>query len=104
MARLDEKVAVVPAVYGLEGLPELLDEFATVFLMKVNRVFDQLLDVLRTMPHPVHAVYLERVGTPDERMVTDLETLRGHKLPYFSLVLLRKETCASATAAPQVTL
>jgi precorrin-2/cobalt-factor-2 C20-methyltransferase len=73
-------------------LASLLDEFATVFLMKVNSVFDQLLDVLPTLPHPVRAVYVERVGTADERLVTDLETLRGQKLPYFSLVLLRKET------------
>jgi precorrin-2/cobalt-factor-2 C20-methyltransferase len=92
VARLDEKVAVVPAVYGLDGLASLLDVFSTVFLMKDNRVFDQLLDVLPTLPHSVHAVYVERVGTPEERLVTDLESLRGQKLPYFSLVLLRNET------------
>ena len=40
---LEEKVAVVPAVYGLNHLPVLLNDFATVFLMKVNTVFDQLL-------------------------------------------------------------
>lgn len=90
VARLHDKVAVVPATYGLDALPRLLDEFATVFLMKVNRVFDPLLEVLASLPTPVRAVYLERVGTAEERMVTDLETLRGQKLPYFSLVLLRR--------------
>jgi precorrin-2/cobalt-factor-2 C20-methyltransferase len=89
VSRLNDKVAVVPATYGLDSLPALLDEFATVFLMKVNRVFDQLLEVLAALPTPVQAVYLEKVGTAEERMVTDLETLRGQKLPYFSLVLLR---------------
>jgi precorrin-2/cobalt-factor-2 C20-methyltransferase len=91
MARLHEKVAVIPAAYGLAGLPALLDECATVCLMKVNSVFDQLLDVLQTLPPTVHAVYLERVGTAAERQVTDLASLRGQKLPYFSLVLLRHE-------------
>ncbi len=90
VSRLNEKVAVLPAIYGLEELATLLDGFATVFLMKVNRVFDQLLDVLHAMPYPVHAVYVEKVGTPDERLVTDLETLRGQTLPYFSLVLVRR--------------
>jgi len=90
VSRLDDKVAVLPATYGLDALPGLLDEFATVFLMKVNRVFDHLLDVLATLPIPVQAVYLERVGTPEERIVTDLQTLKGQKLPYFSLVLLRR--------------
>jgi precorrin-2/cobalt-factor-2 C20-methyltransferase len=104
VSRLDEKVAVVPAVYGLEELPALLDTFATVFLMKVNGVFDQLLDTLRCLPDPVQAVYLERVGTPEARMVTDLETLRGQKLPYFSLVLLRQKTRRDQTADTQGTV
>jgi precorrin-2/cobalt-factor-2 C20-methyltransferase len=91
VARLAERVAVLPAAYGLAGLPALLDEFATVFLMKVNSVFDQLLDTLPTLPPTVHAVYLEKVGTAEERVVHDLESLRGQKLPYFSLVLLRHE-------------
>jgi precorrin-2/cobalt-factor-2 C20-methyltransferase len=95
VSRLEEKIAVIPAVYGLERLPTLLDEFATVFLMKVNSVFDQLLDTLRLLPPAVHAVYLEKVGTAEERLVTDLEALRGQKLPYFSLVLLRHEQRAA---------
>jgi precorrin-2/cobalt-factor-2 C20-methyltransferase len=88
---LEEKVAVVPAVYGLDHLPALLDDFATVFLMKVNTVFDQLLDTLAVLPHRVQAVYAERVGTPEERLVTDLASLRGQKLSYFSLVILRQD-------------
>ena len=88
---LEEKVAVVPAVYGLDHLPALLDDFATVFLMKVNTVFDQLLETLAVLPHRVQAVYAERVGTPEERLVTDLYTLRGQKLSYFSLVILRQD-------------
>jgi len=88
---LEEQVAVVPAVYGLDRLPALLDDFATVFLMKVNTVFDQLLETLDALPHRVHAVYAEKVSTPEERLVTDLHTLRGQKLSYFSVVILRQD-------------
>ena len=91
VARLDEWVAVLPAVYGLERLPALLDEFATIFLLKVHSNFDKLLGVLASMPRQVRAVYLEQVGTPAERIVTDLESLRGQELPYFSLVMVRRE-------------
>lgn len=90
-ARLDERVAVVPASYGVERLPELLQEFATVFLLKVNTNFDQLLAELALVRSPVRAVYVEEVGTPSERVVTNLESLRGKELSYFSLVMLRKE-------------
>jgi precorrin-2/cobalt-factor-2 C20-methyltransferase len=90
-ARLDERVAVVPAAYGLQRLPALLAEFATVFLLKVHTAFDSLLAVLASLDQPIQAVYLEQVGTPAERIVTDLESLRGQELPYFSLVILRRE-------------
>jgi precorrin-2/cobalt-factor-2 C20-methyltransferase len=89
VARLDEKVAVVPAAYGVERLPALLDEFATVFLLKINTSFGRLLEALASLARPVRAVYIEQVGTPAERVVEDLESLRGQDLPYFSLVILR---------------
>jgi hypothetical protein len=38
------------------------------------------------------------VGTAEERIVTDLETLRGQKLPYFSIVLLRRHQDAAPLA------
>src|SRR5262249_18455558 len=87
VASLDEKVAVLPAAYGLERLSILLNEFATVFLIKVHSVYDRLLDQLAGLT--VEAVCIENVGTPEERIVTDLESLRGQELPYFSLVMLR---------------
>ena len=46
---------------------------------------------LAALPHRVHAVYAEQVGTPEERLVTDLHTLRGQRLSYFSLVILRQD-------------
>jgi precorrin-2/cobalt-factor-2 C20-methyltransferase len=90
VARLDEKVAVVPAAYGVERLPALLDEFATVFLLKINTSFGRLLEALAALPRPVRAVYVEQVGTPAERVVEDLDSLRGEEMPYFSLVILRR--------------
>ena len=49
------------------------------------------LETLAALPHRVHAVYAEQVSTPEERLVTDLHTLRGQKLSYFSLVILRQD-------------
>jgi precorrin-2/cobalt-factor-2 C20-methyltransferase len=92
LAYLDEMVALVPAVYALDRVPALLAEFATVVLLKVNAVFDQFLDALASCPLDVDAVYVENVGTPEERIITDLGVLRGQELPYFSLVLLRNLT------------
>jgi precorrin-2/cobalt-factor-2 C20-methyltransferase len=91
VARLDERVAIVPACYGVPRLAELLAEFATVFLLKVSTVMDQLLDELELLRGQVRAVYVDQVGASGERVVTDLASLRGQELSYFSLVILRKE-------------
>jgi precorrin-2/cobalt-factor-2 C20-methyltransferase len=91
VARLDDRVAIIPAYYGVQCLPSLLEEFTTVFLLKVNSVFEQLLAELASIRVPVRVVYLEEIGTPAERVVTNLESLRGRELSYFSLVMLRKE-------------
>jgi len=98
VCRLDERIAVVPAAYGLENLPSLFNGFTTVFLLKIHTVFDQLLSHLASMPECIQAVYVEKAGTPEERVVWDLETLRGQKLSYFSLVVLRKEKGAATVA------
>jgi precorrin-2/cobalt-factor-2 C20-methyltransferase len=91
LARLDDAMAVLPAAYGLERLPQLLDCCATVALLKVHTVFDSLLDRLAELPQSMQTFYLEKVGTSEERVTTDLHSLRGKKMPYFSLVLLRRE-------------
>jgi precorrin-2/cobalt-factor-2 C20-methyltransferase len=90
IAHLEDTVAILPAVYGLDRLPRLLADFTTVVLLKVHSVFDTLLDALAALTDPPDAVYLENVGMTGERIVTDLPSLRGQKLPYFSLVLLRR--------------
>jgi precorrin-2/cobalt-factor-2 C20-methyltransferase len=98
VAHLDEKVAIVPAAYGIENLSVLLGQFATVFLVKIHRVRDRLFEQLARLPVPVAAWYVEQVGTLEERVVTDVSTLRGQTLPYFSLVILRQEKPAGNEA------
>lgn len=90
LARLDEVMAVLPAAYGLERLSPLLDSCASVALLKVHSVVDDLLDRLAHLPKNIQTFYLEKVGTTGERISTDLRSLRGKQLPYFSLILLRR--------------
>lgn len=89
LASLDERVAIVPALYGCEHLADLLREFSVVCLLKIHAVFERLLDELARLDQRIEAVYLEKVGTGQERIVRDLESLRGQPIPYFSLLLLR---------------
>lgn len=100
LARREEALAVLPAAYGLERLPLLLDSCATVALLKFHSALDSLLDRLADVPQSMQTFYLEKVGTEEELLTTDLHSLRGQKLPYFSLVLLRRRSEAEKEIEP----
>jgi precorrin-2/cobalt-factor-2 C20-methyltransferase len=67
----------------------MLDTCDTVVLLKVSRVLDRVLDILEARGLLPQAVFVERCGTPDERVVHDLRSLRGQRVSYFSLLLVR---------------
>jgi precorrin-2/cobalt-factor-2 C20-methyltransferase len=89
LAGMDERVGVIPATYDPEVLGRLLDTCDTVVLLKVSRVLDRLLDILEARGLLSEAVFVERCGTPEERIVRDLVSLRGQRVSYFSLLLVR---------------
>lgn len=85
----NERIAVLPANY-LERLEATLETFDTVVLMKVNKVFDAVRDILVRMNLENAAVYVARAGMTDERIVRDIQQVRNEDLNYFSLVIVRK--------------
>lgn len=89
IAEADETLAVFPASYGVEVIDHMLDEFDSLVLLKVKPMLEGLLDLLDRRDLTRHAVYVEKVGTPDERVVQDVSTLRGESVPYLSLMLLK---------------
>jgi len=90
-AEQDDTVAIVPAAYGLSAVDRLLPDFDTLVLMKIKPLLDELLDWLQHRGLLAGAHFIERVGAPDERRVsgTDLLALRGTRVSYLSLLLLK---------------
>jgi precorrin-2/cobalt-factor-2 C20-methyltransferase len=88
LARLEERVAIVPATAPESEVRAALESFQTVILLKVAARFDRLLDLLEACGRAETAVLAERVGTPNERVERDLRALRGQRLDYFSLVVV----------------
>ena len=89
LARLDERLAILPATAGAAALTTALRDFETVVLLKVSACFEQVLDLLESLGRLDQALLVERVGTPRERQVRDLRALRGQPPDYFSLVIVR---------------
>ena len=91
LAESGERITVIPAAYELEDVRKALEEFDTVVLMKVNRVFDKLVDLLEREGLLGNALAGTRVGWPEEEITTDLKALRGRKLDYFSTIIVKKK-------------
>ena len=87
-----DRVAILPASYEVNPtqLQRLLADFDTVILMKVGLVLPAIIRTLEELDLLSTSVYVERVGMPEERVVTDLGTLRAATGPYLSLILVRK--------------
>ena len=89
LADTDDAVAIIPAAYGIDTLETLLNEFDTLVLLKVKPLLDDVIDLLERKGLLEHARFIEKVGAPEERTVTDVSTLRNTKVNYLSLMLVR---------------
>ncbi len=89
LADTDDTVAIVPAAYGIETLDKLIDQFDMLVLIKVKPLLDDIIELLERRGLLSEARFVEKVGAPDERTVSDVATLRNTKVNYLSLMLVR---------------
>jgi precorrin-2/cobalt-factor-2 C20-methyltransferase len=89
LAEEDETFAIIPAAYGVAVIDHLLDEFDTLALLKVKPLVDEVIDLLERRDLLGTSVFIEKVGSPDERVVHDVASLKGEKVNYLSLMLVQ---------------
>lgn len=89
LADTDETVAIIPASYGIGMIERLLDDFDTLILLKVKPLLDDIIDLLQRRELLAQAAFVEKAGTPEERVERNIESLRGAKVNYLSLLLIR---------------
>ena len=85
-----QRLAILPAVYGIDDLREAIASYDTIVLMKVNRTLLQSLANLEKLGLAGKAIYVRRVSTPREEVVTDIQQLTEEDLDYFSLLIIRR--------------
>ena len=89
LAEEDETFAIIPAAYGVEVINHLLDEFDTLALLKVKPLIDEILELLEQRDLLATSVFIEKVGSPEERVIRDIASLKGSKVNYLSLMLVQ---------------
>ena len=85
-----QRLAILPAVYGIDDLREAIANYDTIVLMKVNRVLLDALANLESLGLAGKGIYVRRATTESEQVVQDLHQLTEEDLDYFSLLIIKR--------------
>ncbi|MBF0357081.1 MAG: precorrin-2 C(20)-methyltransferase [Magnetococcales bacterium] len=84
----DQSLVIISATIGMDRIDQLLTDFETVVILKIRPVLDDLLNILEKRQLLEKTVYVERAGSPDQQLITDVATLKGVKVHYLSLLII----------------
>ncbi|MBK5274515.1 MAG: precorrin-2 C(20)-methyltransferase [Desulfuromonadales bacterium] len=90
LAEAEERIAIIPATAGMDKVVEALVTYDTVVLLKVKPLFGELLEVLGRMGRGQSSVFVERVGSPRQKVLTGLAEMAGHNPDYLSLMIVKQ--------------
>ena len=84
-------VSIVPAGDNLEDIRSRIHDGGTVVIMKVGGRLLEILDLLEETGTIDNSVFVSRAGMPDERIETNLRTLRNEDRTagYLSIILVQ---------------
>ncbi|HCE69153.1 MAG TPA: precorrin-2 C(20)-methyltransferase, partial [Geobacter sp.] len=71
-----------------------LANFETVVLLKVKPLYSDILQLLRRTGRGGSTVFVERVGSPRQKILTDFAEISAHSPDYLSLLIV-KQPCSS---------
>jgi len=90
LASSDERIAIISGNREDKVIRETLENFDTVVFIKMTAVLDKLLTILEELNLIEKCVYVRRCTTQDEEIIWDVSKLKGKKVDYFSLLIVRK--------------
>ena len=89
LATHGQRLAILPAAYGLDDLSEATSKFDTVVLMKVSPDIVKTLADLEELGLTRQTTYVRRVGTDREKVIKDVTSIKDEDLDYFSLLIVK---------------
>jgi precorrin-2/cobalt-factor-2 C20-methyltransferase len=89
----EEKMAVIPATAGIEQIASALIQFETVVLLKVKPLFAEIMELLHKTGRERSTVFVERVGSARQKILTDFAEISAHSPDYLSLLIV-KQPCS----------
>ncbi len=88
LSLLNDKVLIVPRIKSMEEITQYFHQFDTLVLMKVKTSWKEFYKELTAQNWKFY--YCERLGTDQEYITTDLQEISSREIPYFSLLIIKK--------------
>jgi precorrin-2/cobalt-factor-2 C20-methyltransferase len=85
----DEKMVVIPATAGIDKIVAGLAHYETVVLLKVKPLYSDIIDLLRATGREQSTLFVERVGSPRQKVLTDFGEIAAHTPDYLSLMIIK---------------
>ncbi len=85
-----ERIAILSAICEDKAIRETLENFDTVVFLKIDTAFERILNILEELNLTDKCAYVRRCTTRDEEIIRDVKKLKGKKLDYFSLLIVRR--------------
>ncbi len=85
---LDQRLAILPALYTIADLNTALDHNDVVVLLKVASVYRQVWSILQARSLLAHSCVVIKASQPDQMIYRDLTSHPDLELPYFSLLMI----------------
>ena len=85
----DEKMVVIPATAGTEVIEAALATCETVVLLKVKPRYGAIVELLQKAGKEGQVTFVERVGSPRQKVLTDFSQIAEHTPDYLSLMIIK---------------
>ncbi len=85
-----QRLAILPAVYGIDDLREAITNYDTIVLMEVNRTLLDALANLEKLGLAGKTIYVRRATTESEEVVQNIGNLTEEDFDYFSLLIIKR--------------
>ena len=85
-----QRLAILPAVYGIDDLREAITNFDTIVLMEMDQNLMRALANLESLGLAGHAIYVRQASTASESVIHDISQVTAEDLDYFSLLIIKR--------------
>ncbi len=93
-----ERIAILPATYGIDDLTDVLTRFDTVVLMKLGGEMPKVIRALERTGLTGRAVFVSKATMAEQRIVRDLSSVAAERGDCFAMVIVSRKERSGALA------